>query len=144
MKNSNKKVKNAEVTEINGIKFKSKLEARAYEYLLTLNYPIDYEVEKTVLIKSFKPNGYRIEPNKGILSFRNDVVRGITYTPDFILHHPKARVFIETKGFKTDSYNIKKKLFLDLYKEDEKFVFAEIHSIRQLKYLIEHLLDEIT
>lgn len=89
----NKKVKNATRVELDGIKFRSKLEAYTYAKLKENKISAQYEPQKFILLPSFK--------------FNNKTVRSITYLPDFV----GDTFIIECKGFQTDAFPIKKKLF---------------------------------
>lgn len=133
------KVINAEVTNYDNIKFKSKLEARAYKLLIESGLNPQYEGNKVILLDGFYPS---VKFYKGkTLSLSTKKVLGITYSPDFIVHN-RVNHYIETKGFKTDSYNIKVKLFrrwLEL--NDSTAVFYEVNSISELKQAIQLIKD---
>lgn len=89
----NKKIKNATPFTIDGINFKSKLEAFVYESFKKINLPLDYEPKSFELIPSFVFNGNKIRP--------------MTYTPDFV----HSNFIIECKGFGNDVWPVKEKLF---------------------------------
>lgn len=116
----NKKVKNASITEYNGIKFRSKLEKEVAKTLDDLNIKYEYENKKFILIPSFR--------------YENELIRQISYTPDFII----GNLIIECKGFPTDSWKIKRKLFLNyLVNKENNYIFVEIKSIKNLLDLID-------
>lgn len=113
----NKKVIGATECEIDGIKFKSKWECKVYQMLKEAGLNPEYEGLKITLQDSFTPkvpfytkvctkatkgSGFKIDNYK---------VRAITYSPDFKVSYNGKIYFIEAKGMKTDSYNIKVKLF---------------------------------
>lgn len=88
---------------VNGYKFDSKKEANYYNQLKLLQRAgliRDLELQKTFILQpSFKLN--------------NKTRRNITYKADFTyfsIEDNKIHV-IDVKGFKTDVYNIKKKMF---------------------------------
>lgn len=89
--------------------YDSKKEAkRAYELdiLQKAGYISHLEKQKTfVLQPSFKVNG--------------KTERAITYIADFYYFDNKANIWIaeDTKGFRTEVYRIKRKLFLNKYPE---------------------------
>lgn len=89
----NKKIKNATVTYIDGIKFDSKLEG--YMYSLLKMHKIPFEL---------KPK-FEIQPG---FKYFTSKIRPITYTPDFYL--PDSDILIDTKGFKTEASNIRIKM----------------------------------
>lgn len=116
----NKKVKNASIAEYNGIKFRSKLEKEVAKTLDDLNIKYEYENKKFILIPSFR--------------YENELIRQISYTPDFII----GNLIIECKGFPTDSWKIKRKLFLNyLVNKENNYIFVEIKSVKNLLDLID-------
>lgn len=125
----NRKVKNATITEYNGIKFRSKLEAKVAQYLDAEKIPYRYEATKLILIPKFY--------------YENILQRAVTYTPDFVCYD----YIIEVKGWKTDTWRIKKKLLLQhlvaasltgLY----SYKFREVHSIKELKEIVKEIKNE--
>lgn len=90
---TNKKVRNATITIVDGVKFRSKLEAYMYGLLKRHGIKHEYEVEKFPLIPAFK--------------FRNEKVLGAKYTPDFT----GSDFIIECKGRPNDAWPIRLKLF---------------------------------
>ena len=133
----NKKVVNAKTTLIGDIRFKSLFESRIYKFLKDNNYSFEYEPKKYILQKGFKPNipFYR-KTSKGFTQ-DSSKIRDTTYSPDFIVYLGNIKLIIEAKGFKTDSYNIKVKLFRKLLEEENNVVFAEIKSIKELKTILQ-------
>lgn len=113
-KTINKKVRNAESKEVNGIKFRSKLEAFTYNKLLEAGISnFTYEKDKFVLQTGFESTNisYEVNSNKqfDILDFK---IRPITYTPDFCcINDKKEGWIIEVKGFANDAFPIKWKMF---------------------------------
>lgn len=89
---------------VDGIKFDSKKEAKRFQELMIL--------KKTKLIKELElQKVFELQPkytnNKG------EHIRAITYKADFFYYdnHLKQYIVEDTKGFKTDVYKLKKKLF---------------------------------
>lgn len=95
-KAKNKKVKNATPLEVDGIKFRSKLEAYCYSQLLAAGLESYYEQNTYTLIPAFEYNGEKVRP--------------CTYTPDFV----GDGWIIEVKGFANDAFPIKWKMFKQL------------------------------
>lgn len=95
-------------TEVNGITFDSKKEAKRYQELLLLKRSgeitdIKLQPEFTLLEK------FTHESSK-------EKVRGIKYKADFLITYADGHQEIEdVKGVKTDVYSLKKKLFLKRY-----------------------------
>lgn len=129
MPSQNRKVLNATSTLSNGISFKSTMESRVYNKLLDFGITPEYESEKIVLVKGFKPNHGWFEDGK----LQNSKVRDLTYTPDFKFKIGDYTVYLEVKGFITDRYPLKRKMFLKYLNTDrQKTIFAEIKTIKGL------------
>lgn len=93
---------------VGGIKFDSKLEARRYQELKLLEENgeiFDLELQpKFELIPSFKKDG--------------KTYRKTTYIADFAYKDKEGQLIIEdTKGYETEVYKIKKKLFEYRYRD---------------------------
>ena len=117
----NRKVKNAQITYYNGIKFRSKFEAECAKLLEQNNIKYEYEPFKIELLPTFQYDG--------------KTYRAWTYTPDFVVGN---NVILEIKGFPNDCWPIKKKMILK-YIVDHNYSheFYEIKNITQLKKFIE-------
>ena len=99
------KYKNKKVV-VDNILFDSKKEANYYTKLKILRDAgkiVDLELQKRfVLQQGFKLNG--------------KTYRSITYVADFVYKDDKGQVHIvDTKGYRTEVYKIKKKLFMKKY-----------------------------
>ena len=124
----NKKVINATEVTINGVKYRSKLEARCAQILKENNISFEYEPLKIEYIPKFEYYGEKY--------------RAAFYTPDFIIDN---KYILEIKGWKTDTYRYKKKLvLLKLLKDSNytKYRFFEIKTITQLKQWIKDYKDK--
>ena len=109
----------------NGRKIRSKLELKTAETLDRLGIPYLYEERKITLIDKFR------------CPYQKDMIRGISYTPDFII----GPIILECKGFETPEWKIKKKLVFKWLMENEPDVlFYQIHDARRelLKALDPH------
>ena len=125
----NRKVTNADPHFYDGIKFRSKLEIGVYKELKKQKVEFEYEPKKIVLQEGFKPvNPYYIDSME-----HWEKVRAITYTPDFIAKIDTYTVYIEVKGWETDRYVVKKKMFLNKIRNEKDSIFIEVHTIRGLK-----------
>lgn len=124
----NKKVINATEVTINGVKYRSKLEARCAQILKENNISFEYEPLKIEYIPKFEYYGEKY--------------RAAFYTPDFIVDN---KYILEIKGWKTDTYRYKKKLvLLKLLKDNNytKYRFFEIKTITQLRQWIKDYKDK--
>lgn len=110
-----------EPKEYNGKKYRSTLEARTAEILDTLGLSWEYETKKLILQEGFR------------CKYQKDKVRSIEYIPDFIV----GNIMIETKGFETPDWKIKKKLLYRYLSEKEPD--ALFYMIKSTKQLIEIL-----
>lgn len=89
------KIKNATSIEMDGIKFRSKLEAYFYKKQKEAGFNFEYENETYTIIEKFEFQGEKIRP--------------ITITPDF--QDNQRRIIIEIKGFANESFPLRWKLF---------------------------------
>lgn len=90
---TNKKVRNATKSEVNGVKFDSNLEK--YMYGLLQGAGIDFEFQKVYVLQEK-------------FSYRIEAVRAVTLTVDFYL--PTKNMIIDTKGYANDVAPLKYKL----------------------------------
>ena len=103
-------------TEVDGIKFRSKLEAFTHRKLKENNILNEYESEKYVLLEGFYYTSDTHEQStKGYINRGKEKVRAITYTPDFLC--PNRNWIIECKGFANDRFPLKWKMFKNLLRE---------------------------
>lgn len=123
MKNvQNKKVKNATKIEVDGILFRSKLEAYTYKKLKEANIDAEYEMYRYTLLPAFTFNEKKFRP--------------MTYLPDFVGNG----FIIECKGFRTDTWPLREKLFnyyLANNSPDTKFYI--VNSQKEVDKLIDSL-----
>ena len=143
----NHKIKNAKITEYNGIKFKSKLEVMVYKTLFEHGFEVFYEPQTFSLWYGFKPKIPFYAPNKSNILINNDKkIIDIKYTPDFIVIYKDINIFIEAKGMKNDTYYLKNKLFRGYLEEQytlggEFSMYFEIHTKKQLLQAIQIIKD---
>lgn len=129
----NKKIKNANPLEYNGIQFKSKLEVTIYKTFKELGFDIQYEPEKITIWEGFKPTipFYTKDKKTGLLKLDNKKLISITYTPDFIFKYKDLYVIVEGKGIFNDVYPYKRKLFRQYLEKVPNSVYFEIYSKKQ-------------
>lgn len=115
----NKKIQNATKVEVNGIKFRSKLEAYTYKRLLESGFEVKYEEETFVLQQPFEYNGEKI--------------RKIEYTPDFT----NDDFILECKGFGNDLWPMKCKMFKRVLSEtNDKRKFFVVKNQKEVNECI--------
>lgn len=103
--------------EYNGRKFRSTLEAHTAETLDKMGIPWEYETKKLTLQDGF------------YCQYQKDKVRSISYTPDFVI----GPIMLETKGFETSDWKLKKKLLYKYLTENEPgAIFYMIKNDKQL------------
>ena len=118
----NKKVKNATPTSVDGIKFRSKLEAYMYEKLKEAKIYNEYEQNRFELIPAF--------------TFLGKKIRAMTYLPDFV----GKNFIIECKGFPTDSWPLREKLFkYKLFLTQDKRQFFIVHNKKEVEECIKKI-----
>lgn len=114
--NPKQKIKNATALTVDGIKFRSKLEAYTHRRLSEEGISSDYEEHRYNLLDKFTYEGDIYEPHKvkGIKEFTkvSNNVRAITYTPDFV--NTEDKWIIEVKGYANDVFPLKWKMFKNL------------------------------
>jgi hypothetical protein len=124
----NKKIRNATPLTVDGINFRSKLEAFTYNKLIEIGIMPKYEEEKYILIPAF--------------TFRNEKIRPMTYTPDFTFFDKQNNFhIIECKGFANDVFPFKWKLFkYELYKQfNDNYNLHIVKNQREVQALIDKL-----
>jgi len=139
-KSKNKKVRNATPLEYKGITFKSKLELYCYKRLQELSINFTYNSVKFDLLESFvfKNKCYELIKRKNYKKFEltNALIKGMTYTPDFVGAYPSGQLFIiETKGNPNDAFPLRWKLFK--YYLTTKNINADVFMPRNQKHIDE-------
>lgn len=92
------------IVEVDNIKFASKKESRRYTELKWL--------ERAGLIKELElQKSFELQPK--YTNNNGEHIRAITYVCDFYYYNNEEQKYVveDTKGFKTDVYKLKKKLF---------------------------------
>ena len=145
-KNKKGRVKNVQSTKIDGIEFRSRLEAFTYAELKKEGIKFDYEKEKFVLLDKLKYEGVSIEKRKkkGKLVFDQALssIRSTTYLPDFT--NLKQGWIIEVKGLKSDVFNLKWKLFKQyLVKNNLNYELYMPGSKKQILQCIDMIKEKI-
>jgi hypothetical protein len=157
-KSINKKVRNVETDKtkllFDGITFKSKLELYFYKQQKIRGYHFKYEKFKTTLYKGevLECIVYTPIPKSKFLEKRQymqeitEKNKSVTYSPDFyeVMKNKDGKdimVIVETKGLITDSYAIKKKLFLAHISKryGANVYFFEPHNQRQINQVFDIL-----
>jgi hypothetical protein len=146
----NKRVKNAQATEYDGKKFRSKLEVYCYKKLVELGVDFCYEEVKIDLISSLSLNRVRafhpVKSGKRKGEWQEVFkINKKTYTPDFIIpNYLGYYMVIECKGFENDDFSSKRKLLLAHLEEEfdnieVKPIYLEPHNQKQVNICIEFI-----
>ena len=138
----NKKIRGASWTEYKGIKFRSKLEERFFKVCENHGLNVIHEPKKMTLMEKFEPK--KVNFHSSMYKIVN-VVRAITYMPDFVYMTKTQLHIIECKGFANDVYPVKRKLilqYLEQLKTDLEIHFWEIKTVKDIKEFIKHTKNE--
>jgi protein associated with RNAse G/E len=117
-KYGNKKV------EVEGIKFDSKLELYCYELLTESGLVFDFQKQIT-LIDKFRYNG--------------EAVRAVTIIVDFVVYTDDKIIYIDTKGFATDTSKLKYKMLKHYLKDDTNTSVVWLHNKKEVAEYINSL-----
>jgi len=115
--------------ELYGISFDSKLELFTYQVFKDAGYDIKRCEDSFELFPRFT----YIDS----LTNKKRSVTAMKYTSDFYIQRSPKTLVIECKGFKTEPYRMRKKLFL--YHYGKKYDFIEITSQKQCLEVLEKL-----
>lgn len=107
----NKKIKNATTKELDGIQFKSQLEATIYKTLVSNAITPEYEKKTFEFVPRLRPTVPFFNRVKKVFGLEMKPLNPITYTPDFTFEYDGMLIVIEAKGFENDVYPVKKNLF---------------------------------
>ena len=111
--------------ELDGVKFDSKLELFCYQQFKSLG--LEFDFQRTMLLQE----GFR---------FRGKAIRPITMIVDFVLHHDGQKIYIDTKGFATETSKLKYKMLKFLEKDDSIVDVIWLHSQKEVKDFLFNLL----
>lgn len=118
----NKKVRNATKIEVDGITFKSKLEAYTYKKLKEAKINAEYEQHRYELLPAFTFGGKKYRP--------------MTYLPDFV----GDNFVIECKGYPNEAWPLREKLFrYYLCSNNIGVNFYIVHNQKEVDELIKKL-----
>lgn len=116
----NRKIKNATAVTIDGVTFRSKLEARFAQLLRLHKIPYKYESETWTILDKFEYEGEKI--------------RAVTYTPDFIL----GDFVVEIKGWQNDVFPLKRKYILKyLINSGSRYKFRLVKTVKDMMNVID-------
>ena len=143
-----KKLFNSKSTTIDGVKMKSRLEGAMYSLLKDSGLEFYYEKETFVIVDPFKFDNESYERkanNKGEMINRgNKKIQPIKYTPDFTVDNDDVKYIIETKGFRTETFNMRYKLFKK-YITDEglNYKLYSPHTQKECQEVMRLILESI-
>lgn len=130
----NKKVRGTKEVIVNGIKFKSTIEGRVYEWLLEEGIKPKYEAKTYELSTSIRPTIPFFNRIGKLFGLDMRPVQPITYTPDFTFEFNGIFIIIEVKGKENDVFPYKRNLFRKYLEDIETPVmFFEIRTKKELK-----------
>lgn len=102
------------------IKFSSKLELRFYKYFQEKGIEIVQLQPHFILQDSFK--------------YEWKTIRRIEYIADFRIRYNGDEYIVDSKGFRTSTFDLKKKLWLKKYGWEHRLIVAK--SIKELETLL--------
>ena len=152
-----RRVQNANPMEYDGIRFKSMLEVTTYKTLVQEGFTPEYEKHPYLIWEGFIPtvpfftkNTLRRKNKHCIpLSGNTMIVRkplnGIVYVPDFYFEYKGKKVIVEVKGFKTQLFDMKFKMFrkhIEEQPDKDAYIIWEIHTKKQLLECIKLLKNQ--
>jgi hypothetical protein len=111
--------------ELDGVKFDSKLELFCYQQFKSLG--LEFDFQRTILLQE----GFR---------FKGKWIRPITMIVDFVLHHDGQKIYIDTKGFATETSKLKYKMLKFYVREDSSADVVWLHSQKEVKDFLFNLL----
>lgn len=115
--NKNKyRVSKKEERTYNGIVFDSKKELARYKVLIKL-------LDEGKISKLERQVTFLLQDK---FEYRGEKIRAITYKADFEYYNEEGyRIIEDVKGFKTPEYKLKKKMLLNILKNDDNVIFLE-------------------
>jgi hypothetical protein len=136
----------AKKTTVDGVNFASGLEAYCYKELKKAGIDFGYEARTYDILPSTRYTGTYLKSvpkQKMMRDYTNKIVRGITYTPDFVSDSHKF--IIETKGYvpSNHSFPLRWKLFmhhLQALGMGDYMLFMPRNQ-EQVNHVIKHILD---
>lgn len=149
-----RRVRGSKAKEYNGIKFKSLAEIMVYKTLLSEGIEPKYEEEIFFIADGmvptvpfytknrFKKKNHNIEVLSPFTCKDSRPLDSMIYTPDFTFDYDGKHIIIEVKGFSTDTFKYRFKMFrlsLEEREDKDKFEVWEIHTKRQLLECLKHL-----
>lgn len=149
-----RRVRSANPMEYDGIKFKSLLEVMTYKTLIQEGFSPEYEKHPFLIWEGFIPtvpfftkNTLKRKDKRCTVLSRNTMtvhkpVNGIVYTPDFYFEYNGKKILVEVKGFETEVFKIKFKMFRKYVEEmpdKDAYIIWEIHTKKQLLECINYL-----
>ena len=145
----NMKVQGAIKVQYMGIEFKSKLEFYMYKLLEGESLNFTYEKKSFKYFAGLDTNfsSYENCKGKGYIKVSNRI-RSASYKPDFICETDTHYYIIETKGFKTDIFQLRFKFFKSFLNDNPvSNKIIEIHmpsSQKDCQEVIKKILNDIS
>lgn len=111
---------------VDGIKFDSKLEHYCYDYLKLIGADFDFQY-KILLIEKFRFN------DKG--------VRETAMIVDFVVRANGKTLYVDTKGFPTDTSKLKYKMLRNKLKDEENVDVVWLKNKKEVNTFINSLIQ---
>lgn len=105
-----------------------------YKLLIESNLEVQHEEIKIILMEGFYPKKWFSKSKEQVKKILN-----LTYTPDFIVKHNNYTIYIEVKGFMSDNYPIKRKLFLNKINNESNSIFFEVYNKKDMLNCISYI-----
>lgn len=112
-------------TIVGGVKFDSKLEQYCHGYLELIGCDFDFQ-QRTTLVGKFRFN------EKGI--------QAITIIVDFVIRKDGKTIYVDTKGFPTETSKIKYKLLKNLIKDEDNVDVVWLKNKKEVNSFISSLI----
>lgn len=150
----NQRVRNTHPKEYDGIHFKSQAEVMVYKALLSKGIKPKYEEETYNILEGttvtvpfltknkFTRKNHNIEIISKFTCIDKRPLTSMIYTPDFTFDYGGKHIIIEVKGFSTDTFIYRFKMFrasLEKREDKDSIELWEIHTKRQLLECLDRL-----
>jgi protein associated with RNAse G/E len=110
---------------VDGVKFDSKLEHYCYGYLNLSGVDFDFQ-KKIVLVEKFRYEG--------------KAVRAMTLIVDFVIYKDGKTIYLDTKGFATETSKLKYKLLRNSLKDDENTSVVWLKNKKEVNEFINSII----
>lgn len=136
-------------TTIDGVEMKSRLEGAMMLLLKSSGLDFSYESQSFIISDAFNFDNISFERKangKGDMIDRGGKkVQNISYTPDFVIPHFEVTYIIECKGLRTESFNMRYKLFKKHITDNNlNYKLYMPHTQKECKVVMDLILTDIS